>query len=321
MKNDANNIERAVKILRAGGLVAFPTETVYGLGADAQKSDAVLRIFQVKKRPAFDPLIVHVASIEQAESLAHFTREAELLAERFWPGPLTLVLPRRSVIPDIVTSGLPHVGLRLPSHTLARQLLEASGLALAAPSANPFGYISPTRAEHVQASLGDSIELILDGGECQCGIESSIVSFHDGEVSLLRYGAVKGEELEEALGRSIPYQKQSSPDRPEAPGRLTKHYAPRTPLYFDPDQALLASLSSEEKASSGLLAFQEAELDFGCTEVLSSEGSLEAAAKRLFAAMRKLDQAGLKSIYAQRFPDQGLGRAINDRLKRASISA
>ncbi len=227
--SDPAALAEAARVLRAGGLVAFPTETVYGLGAAAFDATAVVRIFEAKRRPAFDPLIVHLAGAgELRRVVAAVPRAAERLAERFWPGPLTLVLPRLESLPDIVTSGLPSVGVRVPDHPAARALIAAAGTPVAAPSANPFGYVSPTTAAHVAELLGDAVELVLDGGPCRVGVESTIVSLLQDPPALLRPGGVPREEVEELLGMRLHVLPSS--DRPQAPGQLTKHYATRTPL-------------------------------------------------------------------------------------------
>lgn len=304
----------AARVLRAGGLVAFPTETVYGLGADAQDVLAVARIFEVKRRPRFDPLIVHLPSDERVESVvAEFPEVARRLAANFWPGPLTLVFPKNAGVPDIVTAGLPTVAVRVPDHPLALQFLSMADVPVAAPSANLFGHASPTTAQHVREQLGDDIDFVLDGGPCRVGIESTIVSVVGGRPALLRPGGVALEDIEEVAG---PLARPSMvTDRPASPGQLRHHYAPRTPLVLhDPSDRVPA------RGRIGLLAFQAPQDPerFAALEVLSPSGDMREAAANLFAAIHRLDAAHLDLILAEPVPDRGLGVAINDRLSRAS---
>lgn len=303
-------IIKAVEILRKGGLVAFPTETVYGLGADALNPLAVARIFEAKDRPTFDPLIVHVPGLAQAERFAAvFPAKARRLASRFWPGPLSLILPKVPAIPDLVTSGLPSVALRVPDHPLALELLQEAGTPIAAPSANRFGQVSPTTARHVEEGLGGRIDLVLDGGPCRVGVESTIVSFLTDPPTLLRPGGIPVEEIESVIG---PVSREAGTDpSPLAPGRLPDHYATRTPLYLDVKRA------AGRKGFLGLRMPLDPD-GYARIEVLSSDGNLREAAANLFAAMRRLDGAGLDSLVAETVPDEGLGRAINDRLLKAS---
>jgi L-threonylcarbamoyladenylate synthase len=309
-------IADAARRLRSGGLVALPTETVYGLGADALDPRAVARIFEVKQRPFFDPLIVHVPDLDAASALVTRIPPAAVdLARRFWPGPLTLVLEKQPVVPDIVTAGLPTVAIRVPAHPIAQALLRAADCPIAAPSANLFGRISPTTAEHVREQLGSLVDLIVDGGPCGVGVESTVLSLVDSPPVLLRHGGVPSEELEAIVG-SIRLPAVSDSSRPmPAPGMLTQHYAPRTPLR-------IASRWDDVAADTtvGVLAFQKFDRSrgFGRVEILSSTGDLAEAAANLFAAMRRLDAAGLRMILAEQAPDSGLGRAINDRLQRAA---
>lgn len=307
----STSIDDAVRLLLAGQLVAFPTETVYGLGARALDPQAVARIFAVKRRPRFDPLIVHVATAGQAFALTSSTSSvAELLAERFWPGPLTLVLPKSPSVPDIVTSGLGSVALRVPNHPLALALLEAANVPVAAPSANRFGRVSPTQAAHVQADLGDEVPLILDGGPCRMGVESTVLSLLDTPPTLLRPGATAREDIEALIG---PVQEtQGTPAAPHGPGQLTSHYAPRTPM-----QRLTHETRPREHERVGLLALKPRPVDgFAAVEVLSATGDLLQAAAELFAALRRLDQQPLDRIVCEMAPMQGIGVAINDRLAR-----
>jgi L-threonylcarbamoyladenylate synthase len=312
---DAEAIRQGAEIIRQGGIVAFPTETVYGLGADAYNPLAVARIFEVKRRPYFDPLIVHIAYPAHLKKLVKtIPSSAKKLTEKLWPGPLTVVLLKEENIPDIVTAGLPSIAVRMPDHPMALSLIKESKCPIAAPSANPFGYLSPTTAEHVQEQLGDQVDLILDGGPCPVGVESTIVSFSENKPRLLRPGGVSLEEIEAMIGKV-----EISPikDRPSAPGMLPRHYAPRTPIVLDWDEKHLDSYKDKK---IGFLAFQEPEnfLKFEHIEVLSKKGDFREAAANLFSAIRRLDALHLDLILAEAVPEAGLGRAIMDRLRRAT---
>jgi L-threonylcarbamoyladenylate synthase len=303
-------IERAARALRDGGLVAFPTETVYGLGANALDGQAVARIFEAKGRPQFNPLIVHVSGLAEAEALADFDKSARRLAEAFWPGPLTLVLPRMagSGLSDLVSAGLLTVAIRVPSHPAARDLIAAAGVPVAAPSANPSGRISPTQAAHVAADLGEKVDIILDGGPCTAGLESAIVALTGDAPVLLRAGAIDRDALEEVLGERLTAKTDSG--KPEAPGMLASHYAPRAVLRLNadtsqPGEAFLG-FGSIDGGSKGK-AFN-----------LSESGDLREAAANLFAYLRELDASGAKKIAVAPIPTHGLGEAINDRLRRAA---
>lgn len=309
----ANKIGRAAKILREGGLVALPTETVYGLGANALDARAVARIFEAKRRPHFDPLIVHITSLDQLTELAaEFPDKARRLTERFWPGPLTVVLPKTDAVPDLVTSGLPTVAVRMPAHPAALELIRRANRPIAAPSANLFGSVSPTRAEHVREQLGDQVDCILDGGPCAVGVESTIISFTGPTPVVLRPGGIGVEAIESVIG---PVEIAGRSDkRPLSPGRLERHYATRTPLRLCDEVACPPT-----GKRTGLLTPGPATRDgFAAVEVLSESGSLPEAAANLFAAMRRLDAAGLDLIIAVAAVNEGIGRAINDRLYRAS---
>jgi L-threonylcarbamoyladenylate synthase len=312
----SQDIQQAAEIIKKGGLVAFPTETVYGLGANAFNSLAVARIFEVKGRPYFDPLIVHVASYPDLERLAiEIPSNAIKLMERFWPGPLTLVLLKKEEVPEIVTAGLPSVAVRMPKHPMALALIKASGCPIAAPSANLFGYVSPTTADHVRDQLSDQVDFILDGGPCEVGLESTIISFVEGEHRLLRPGGVPLEEIESVIGKVRVGSAKN--ERPSAPGMFPKHYAPRTPILLDWHKE---DLTKYRDRKVGLLAFQKSGASLKCSqvEVLSERGDLREAAANLFAAIRRLDSLGLDLILAESVPETGLGRAIMDRLRRAS---
>ena len=310
-------IHQAAEIIRRGGVVAFPTETVYGLGADALNPLAVARIFEIKDRPYFDPLIVHISDFEEMSELTvGVPPDAEKLIKRCWPGPLTIVLSKKEAVPDLVTAGLPTVAIRMPKHPVALQLIREAGCPVAAPSANPFGYVSPTTADHVREQLGDRVDLILDGGSCEVGLESTIVSFSEEKPRLLRPGGLPLEEIEAIIGKV-----ETDPvgeTAPSSPGRLPRHYAPRTPILID---RWKGDLETYRGKRVGLLAFREPRIvsfPFDHVEVLSPEGDLREAASNLFAAIRRLDGLDLEMILAEAVPEAGLGRAIMDRLRRAS---
>ncbi|WP_221029414.1 L-threonylcarbamoyladenylate synthase [Actomonas aquatica] len=308
------------KHLHEGGLVAVPAETVYGLAAHGLDADACGRIFAAKQRPADDPLILHVATTPQARSLTRWNDAAEILAERFWPGPLTLVLPKDHAVPDIATSGLPSVAVRSPQHPVFRSLLETSGLPLAAPSANPFGYISPTTAAHVLQGLDGRIPYILDGGPCPIGIESTILDLRDPAApKLLRPGAITAEDIAEVLGTPPLIGYQSPADRRLAPGLQHKHYSPRTPL------VMVASPPAALAKDEAYVHFTPlAALDYPANNcrALSLDGNGEEAAQKLFATLRELDQAKLATIYIENPPPQLKWReAIFDRLSRAAVKS
>ena len=292
----------AARILRGGGLVAFPTETVYGLGADAGNDAAVAAIFAAKGRPSFNPLIVHVADVAAARKLAVFSPLAEALATRFWPGALTLVLPRKAdaKLSLLVSAGLDTVALRVPAHPMALALLRETGLALAAPSANASGSISPTTAAHVRESLGRTVDFVLDGGPTMLGLESTVIGFADGGAVLLRPGAIAREEIEAITG---PLLKADGEIR--SPGQLHSHYAPRARLRLD---------AREARAGESLLGFGDAP---AAAMNLSPRGDLKEAAANLFAMLRALD-AKASAIAVSHIPNHGLGEAINDRLTRAA---
>ena len=340
----AEQIAQAAAEIRHGNLVAFPTETVYGLGADALNARSVAKIFELKQRPRFDPLIVHIAEPCQLAALVtSIPPAARELIDRFWPGPLTVVLPKRDVVPAIVTSDLPHVAVRLPDHDVARALITAAGRPIAAPSANRFGKISPTTAAHVRESFGAATPFLLDAGPCRVGVESTVVAFADGAATILRPGGICVEDIVATIGevglaaqgstpissarsttdfgphspvKSDPADLAGAPLPPfAAPGMLASHYAPATRLYLVDAPAVAPS-----EGRWGLLCLvapAEARR-FAVVEVLSPQGDLCEAAANLFAAMRRLDAAGLDGIMATRLPEQGLGQAIMDRLQRAA---
>ncbi len=305
--------------LRAGELVAFGTETVYGLGANALDPQAVARIFAAKERPEFDPLIVHLAHADQVPTIAEVNSPyIQTLMERFWPGPLTLLLPKIDCIPDLVTSGLPEVGVRVPRHPLALELLAAAGVPVAAPSANLFGRISPTTAQHVQDQLGDRIEWILDGGPCLVGIESTVLRVDaSGHGTVLRPGGVTLEELQTVLSHVtlapglLEFQASASP------GQLLKHYAPRKPLRIVSNWSAQPSVPN----AAGLVFDSPPPGTFTALEVLAPDRSLVTAAANFFAALRRLDAGPGDVILAEPFPRHGLGIALNDRLRRAAAGS
>ncbi len=308
------DISQAVVLLKEGGIVAIPTETVYGLGGDALNIQAVAKIFAVKNRPSFDPLIVHVSSIEQAHSIAYLNEQAIFLLEKFSPGPLTLVLPKKSVVPDLVTSGHPTVAIRIPNHPVAIELLKQSGLCIAAPSANPFGYTSPTTAKHVEDFLGSRIDAVLDGGACDIGIESTIIDLSGITPKVLRLGGLPYEQLTEVLGE-LPFQMSSS--KPNAPGMLTSHYNPGIPLrLFKSYSELLSEFNTTDTDRIGLL-YSGKEIKASFAINLSRDKVLVEVASKLFHALRSFNKADIDVIWAHELPEVGLGRAINDRLRRA----
>lgn len=311
------DIHLAIALLQNDQLVAIPTETVYGLAGNALRDSAVAQIFAVKNRPTFDPLIVHTSSLERLKSFVlDFPKNAEILAKAFLPGPLTLLLPKKDLIPDLVTAGSSLVALRIPQHPLTLELLKQLDFPLAAPSANPFGYISPTTAQHVAQQLGDKIPYILDGGACAVGLESTIVGFEGEKVIVYRKGGIAIEAIEKLVGRVV--VKPHSTSNPQAPGMLQSHYAPRIPLIIGDLEALL---EKHQGKKIGIIAFKK-NFTFPSSHpliLLSSDGNYNEAARNLFAAMRHLDSLDLDLIIAELLPEENLGRAINDRLRRAAV--
>ena len=328
--SDPLEIEKAALVLKDGGLVAFPTETVYGLGADALNPKAVARIFEVKKRPTFDPLIVHVGSPEEAASLWTETPEiAKILMKKFWPGPLTLVLPKNDKIPDIVNAGLPTVAVRMPDHPAALALIRALGNPIAAPSANYFGYTSATTAAAVSEDLGSAIDLVLDGGPARIGIESTVLKVENDRCVLLRPGGVSVEEIKKYFPVMISPEAEQGVF--ESPGTMKSHYAPWTPfvLLEETLPKFLDKLKSfqaifQKKGIGwpriGLVLFSKAPQTnlVETIELLSAKGDLHEAAANLFQAMRKLDKMHLDLMVAEAVPEKGVGYAVMDRLRKAS---
>lgn len=343
-------VESAARMLADGQPVALPTETVYGLAADALRPEAVIKIFEAKERPFFDPLIVHLPSREWLDRVTRIPVESrelvDALTAKFWPGPLTLVLPRREIVPDLVTAGLETVAVRMSAHPVFRAVIERFGQPLAAPSANRFGRISPTAAAHVQSELAGRIPLIVDGGATEHGVESTIIKIDGAEMRLLRAGPVTAEALAEIfynltvgrghepseadvvafharLGVSFPAMLRGERNvHIEAPGQLASHYAPRTPLLLLPRGGHFRIKRKEGVAPAriGSLAFRGPSRagEFVCEEILSPTGDLREAAATLFAKMRRLDEAGLDHIFAESVPEHGLGIAIMDRLRKAA---
>ncbi|MTI41005.1 L-threonylcarbamoyladenylate synthase [Fulvivirga lutimaris] len=313
MAEIGKDIIKAKALLEAGQLVAIPTETVYGLAGNAYNLDAVANIFATKNRPAFDPLIVHTYSLDQVKNLViEIPEKAAIFAKHHWPGPLTLLLKRKSIIPDLVTSGLDTVAVRIPNKELTLELLKSLDFPLVAPSANPFGYISPTSAQHVEDQLGSKIPYILDGGESHVGIESTIIGFENNEVTIHRLGGVSVDEIEVLIGKVK--VKTHSSSNPLAPGMLENHYSPLTPILLGDIESNIEEHNSKKL---GILSFSS---DFGqeTQKKLAPDGKMTTAAKNLFAYLRWLDRQPLDLILAELVPEEGLGLAINDRLKRAA---
>lgn len=311
MHKTGNNIDFAAQLIREGKLVAFPTETVYGLGADALNPLAVARIFELKERPAFDPLIVHVAGMEDLTKLAvDVDEKVHRLIERFWPGPLTLVLPKSEIVPDIVTSGLSTVGIRMPDNAVALELIRKAGCPIAAPSANKFGRISPTTAAHVRKQL-PGVDYILDGGSTIVGIESTIVAITGKGFQILRNGIITREELEELL----PYDAAATVEEGTAPGMMKSHYSPAKLMVIDYGN----NSEGIDKSRAGLLSFS-GKLEEGYQRVIrvSENNNLKAYAVNMFAAMHELEESDVDIIVAEAVPETGIGMAIMDRLKKAA---
>lgn len=307
-----SELEKAAEIIRKGGVVAFPTETVYGLGADAMNPMAVARIFELKERPHFDPLIVHIADMDQLRKLTSL-RDPRIyeLAQAFWPGPLTMVLPKSDLVPDIVTSGLPTVGVRMPDHPIAQELIRKAGCPLAAPSANKFGKISPTEPWHVSKHLPD-VDMILDGGKTRVGIESTVIALRPDGFQLLRPGAVTRDDLDQILPESFDIPVMADP---EAPGMLASHYSPSKPFFLYTPELL----SSIDPSESGFIGFQgEVPASFKEVLILSPGGDLKEYATRIFGAMHQMEASDVNTIVVEPVPEKGIGVAIMDRLRKAA---
>lgn len=312
----STDISQAIELLSQEELVAIPTETVYGLAGNIYSKKAIQAIFTMKRRPLYNPLIVHVHDLKQVAQLtSSFPTKAQELAAAFWPGPLTLILPKSDKVPDLITAGKDSVGIRMPGHPLALELLSQLDFPLAAPSANPFTRISPTTAQHVAQYFTHELSLVLDGGPCTAGIESSIVGFIDEQPILYRLGSISQEDIEQVVG---PVQLITSNNTaPQAPGMIDKHYAPQTRFVLTTD--VEKSIQENHGLNIGLLVHDNSYyIDIQHVEYLSKKGDLQEAATRLYAAMQRLDQLDLDVIIAQQFPDHGLGKSMNDRLRRAA---
>ncbi len=309
------DIEYAATLLRNAELVAIPTETVYGLAGNALNSEAVLKIYEAKQRPRFNPLILHLPDIHHAGSyVSEMPDDALLLAEHFSPGPVSFLLPKSSLVSDLVTAGSDKVVIRIPAHPMTLALLHLLDFPLAAPSANPFGYVSPVTALHVMEGLGGRIPYILDGGPCSVGLESTIVGFTEGEIIIYRLGGITVEDIRKVSGKEPRLSLLHK--QPETPGQLKSHYAPSTPLMVGNVQEIIKAHHGKKIAVISLnRAYEDVTYNF----VLSSSGNLREAASNLFSALRELDKLETDIILAEKFPDEGIGRAINDRLGRASI--
>lgn len=310
----------AAELLTKGNLVGIPTETVYGLAGNAFDPIAVSKIFQIKNRPSFDPLIVHVSDKDEIRYLTEYVpEELAALMDAYMPGPLTIIAKKRKLIPDIVTAGSPYVGIRIPNHPLTLELLKQLDFPLAAPSANPFGYISPTTAQHVADQLGNKIAYILDGGPCTVGLESTIIGVNnDGSLQVMRKGGLTIEHIEQITGKKLTINDHST-SNPQAPGMLSSHYAPRVPLHLCDIKTVLAQVDTKR---TGIISFSESYgevLPNHCI-TLSKKGDFSEAARNLFAGMRHLDNCDIDQILAELAPDMDLGFAINDRLKRAAAN-
>lgn len=313
MATIGKDLYKAKVLLETGEVIGLPTETVYGLAANALNPIAVAKVFEVKNRPGFDPLIIHTDSLEKVRNwVEDIPLDLELLLKEFSPGPLTVLLPKKDIIPDLVTSGLSRVAVRIPKHSMALELLAMLDFPLAAPSANPFGYISPTSAKHVDQQLGSKIPYILDGGNCDVGLESTIVGFEGDQLTVYRKGGLEIEKIESHFGTVD--VKEHSTSNPAAPGMLKSHYAPNKEV------ELMAMGVTEFRKKTALLSFSEASTHLPREKqfILSEEKNLSEAASKLFEGLRYLDALDVDTIYLELVPDVGIGRAINDRLKRAA---
>jgi L-threonylcarbamoyladenylate synthase len=315
----SKDIQKAIALLTKDQLVAIPTETVYGLAGNIFSEKAIKRIFSTKKRPFFNPLIVHISGMDALEDIVtHIPEKAKLLAAAFWPGSMTLVLKKNKNIPDIITAGKDTVAVRIPNHPVTLALLKQLPFPLAAPSANPFGSISPTKAVHVERYFKKEIQMVLDGGSCANGIESTIIGFENDEPIIYRLGALALEDIETIVGKVC--LKNKKEENPEAPGMLARHYAPNTSTFLVDDVAKEVQKHPGKKI--GVLVFNASLNDKNLTEIiLAKKGSMQEAASKLYDALHELDHQNLDLIIAERFPDFGLGKSINDRLQRATFSS
>lgn len=320
----SKDIQKAVALLNADELVAIPTETVYGLAGNIFSEKAINSIFETKKRPHFNPLIVHIPSIDYLETIvSHIPKKAQLLADAFWPGPITLVLKKKALIPDVITADKDTVAVRIPNHPTTLELLNTLDFPLAAPSANPSNRISPTTAEHVESYFKDDIKMILEGGACKSGIESTIIGFENDEPIVYRLGSTSIEMIEDVVGKvkvrnSVSKKSADTPENPSAPGMLARHYAPRTKTILVED--IDSSILQYHDKKIGVLSFQNIieSKDISFQIILSKSGNLEEAASKLYDALHQLDAQDLDIIIAERFPNNGFGKSINDRLERAT---
>jgi L-threonylcarbamoyladenylate synthase len=313
----SKDILKAAEILSRDELVAIPTETVYGLAANIYSDSAIKKIFELKKRPFFNPLIVHIHSMEQVMELAvDFPEKAQQLAKAFWPGSLTLILKKQAAVPDLITAGSNTVGIRMPHHDLTLKLLKSLPFPVAAPSANPFTHISPTTAQHVKNYFDGALEMVLDGGDCKNGIESTIVGFENKEAVVYRLGSISLEDIRAVVGNVT--LKNNKDKAPNAPGMLEKHYAPQTKTYLVENIANFIAQHPDQKIGLLLHIKEPKELEVVKTIYLTETGDLKEAASKLYSAMHELDKLDLDLIVAQRLPDTGLGKSINDRLERAT---
>jgi len=314
MADIGKDIDHAAHLLSNGGLVAIPTETVYGLAANAYDPDAVARVFEAKKRPAFDPLIVHCRDTGQIEGFTQkWKNSMTLLAGRFWPGPLTILVTKNDKIPDLVTSGMDRVAVRVPNHPLTLSLLKSIDFPLVAPSANPFRYVSPTSANHVNEQLGDHIDYILDGGQCKIGLESTIVGFDHNKPVIYRLGGLDIKDIESEVG-FVKIKKHSS-SNPQSPGMLSSHYSPQKKIILGDINELIRKYDQQNIA---VILYTQKKIHVANTFVLTPNNDMREAAKNLFSALRKMDQLDVDVILAEYAPNEGLGLAINDRLKRSA---
>jgi len=318
-KINDENINIASKILADGGLVSFPTETVYGLGGDAFNTKSLAKIFEVKRRPYFDPLIVHIATLEMVEKIAFITNNElfETLVKNFWPGPLTIILPKKDIIPDLATGGLDSVAIRMPDNNIALKLIKESTGAIAAPSANPFGYLSPVQAKHVIDTIGKDIDCVIDGGQTLFGIESTVIDLTTNKPQILRYGALDCEKIEKSLGMSLEYFSNINKLKFKSPGQIKKHYSPRKPLIIWDNPEKLRDI---DFSNTGALFFNETNtsLPFKAKRILTKTNNFVEAASNLFEYLHELEDEQIDKIYAEKVPESGIGKAIQDRLNRAS---
>lgn len=317
MAEIGSNINKAIALLNSGKLIGMPTETVYGLAGNALNPEAVAAIFSTKNRPSFDPLIVHTHSLDEVKKyVSNLPEKAIILAERLWPGPLTLLLKKNPIIPDLVTSGMDTVAIRIPNKNITLELLQQLEFPLVAPSANPFGYVSPTTAKHVNDQLGEKIDYILDGGPCEVGIESTIIGFDEETPVIYRMGGISKEKIERLIGK-VDLQPHSS-SNPKAPGMLKSHYSPGKAIILGDVLKLKKEIGQTDRLGAITFSTLIEGIDSEKQIQLSKKEDLNEAAQNLFSALRTLDNKEIDIIIAELVPDHGLGRAINDRLRRAA---